>query len=60
MRKRVAGWRTYKGKNPHTDHVHVEFTRAGSQLQSLDAILIDVGIIRTGYDELQAALSGFA
>jgi len=58
--KKVAGKRRYDGKNPHTDHVHVEFTRQGSQLQALDAILIEVGIIRTGYDDLEKALGGFA
>jgi hypothetical protein len=54
--KQVAGKRKYDGKNPHTDHVHVEFTRDGSQLQSLEAILIEVGILRTGYDDLRGVL----
>ena len=54
--KKVAGKRKYNGKNPHTDHVHVEFTRAGSQYDTLDAILIEVGIIRTGLDDLQGVL----
>ena len=54
--KKVAGKRKYNGKNPHTDHVHVEFTRAGSQYVTLDEILIEVGIIRTGLDDLQGVL----
>ena len=54
--KKVAGKRKYNGKNPHTDHVHVEFTRAGSQHVTLDEILIEVGIIRTGLDDLQGVL----
>ena len=54
--KKVGGKRKYNGKNPHTDHVHVEFTRAGSQHVTLDDILIEVGIIRTGLDDLQGVL----
>jgi len=54
--KKVGGKRKYNGKNPHTDHVHVEFTRAGSQYVTLDEILIEVGIIRTGLDDLQGVL----
>jgi hypothetical protein len=54
--KRVAGKRKYTGENPHTDHVHVEFTRSGSQLQTLDAILVEVGIIRSGREDLGRSL----
>jgi len=57
--RQVAGKRKYEGKNPHTDHVHVEFTRQGSQLEALDAILIEVGVLRTGYDDLQKVLGNF-
>ncbi|MDR7276922.1 peptidoglycan-binding domain-containing protein [Catenuloplanes atrovinosus] len=28
------GWRTYTGSNPHTDHVHFSFSRAGASKQT--------------------------
>ncbi|MFI5843973.1 peptidoglycan-binding protein [Catenuloplanes sp. NPDC051500] len=28
------GWRTYTGSNPHTDHVHFSFSRAGAAKQT--------------------------
>jgi hypothetical protein len=55
--------RIYHGQNPHTDHLHVEFTRQGSQLsqqQMLNAILIEVGTIRTGIEDLQKKLGNLA
>jgi hypothetical protein len=60
VRRKVAGVRKYTGKNAHTDHVHVEFTHDGSQYQTLDEILIEVGIIRTGYDDLKPVLDHFS
>ena len=50
--------RGYHGQSAHTDHIHVEFTRDGSQFsekQLLRAILIDVGILRTGLEEIHQA-----
>lgn len=47
-----GGPRPYTGENPHTDHLHVEFTRAGSQVDLLHHILIDIAIIRTGLEDL--------
>ena len=55
--------RAYHGLNSHTDHLHVEFTRQGSQFSQqrmLNAILIDVGIIRTGIEDLQKKLGHLA
>jgi hypothetical protein len=52
-------WRHYSGVNPHTDHIHVEFTRDGSQLSVehlLNALLIEVGVLRTGIEDLQKSL----
>jgi hypothetical protein len=40
-------------KNPHTDHIHVEWTRDGSQLQRLDFLELQVSIVRQGIEELQ-------
>ena len=55
--------RPYHGQKPHTDHIHVEFTREGSQIsqqQMLNLILIDVGTIRTGIEDLQKKLGNLA
>jgi len=55
--------RRYHGVSPHTDHIHVEFTREGSQLDQqhlLNAILIDLGVLRTGIEDLQKSLRNFA
>jgi hypothetical protein len=35
-------------KNPHTDHIHVEFTRPGSQGTCLRFLETRIGIIRSG------------
>lgn len=45
----------YTGKNPHTDHVHVGFTRAGSQNTSFPLLMIRIAQIRTGLEELAGA-----
>ena len=45
----------YKGgapKNPHTDHLHIEWTRDGSQLQRLDFLELQVSILRQGIEEI--------
>jgi len=52
-------WRHYPGVNPHTDHIHVEFTREGSQLDVehlLNALLLEIGVLRTGIEDLQKGL----
>jgi len=48
-----GGPRAYTGANPHTDHIHVEFTRAGSQLSVLREIELEIAIIRTGIEDLR-------
>jgi hypothetical protein len=30
----AEGWRSYGGANPHTDHVHFSFSRAGALKQT--------------------------
>lgn len=48
--------RPYHGKRPHTDHVHVGFTRAGSQRTSFGALAGRLARIRAGMpDGFQAA-----
>ena len=46
----------YTGANPHTDHIHVGFTRAGSQQTDFPLMMVRVGIIFTGLGELDSAM----
>jgi hypothetical protein len=39
-------------KNPHTDHLHVEWARNGSQLQRLDFLELQISIARQGLEEI--------
>jgi hypothetical protein len=41
-------------KNPHTDHIHVEWTRDGSQLERLQFLELQVSIVRQGIEEMAA------
>ena len=51
----------YTGQNPHTDHVHVGFTRQASQQTSMPGILlIRIAMLRTGLEDLSNALSTYA
>ena len=47
-----GGPRRYTGSNPHTDHVHVSFTRAGSQAQPNLLITLLTGIRLDIYGEM--------
>jgi hypothetical protein len=42
-------------RNPHTDHIHVEWTRDGSQLDRLNFLELQVSIVRQGLEELAYA-----
>lgn len=44
--------RPYKGKSAHRDHIHVEFTRVGSQLAAFDLLKLRIAQLRTGLEEL--------
>jgi hypothetical protein len=46
------GIRTYHGVNPHTDHIHVEFTRAGSQLKAFRLLEMKIAQVRSGLEDL--------
>jgi hypothetical protein len=52
--------RPYHGHSPHTDHVHVAFTREGSQSTSFPRANLDIAILRTGVEELAKAQNGIA
>lgn len=50
----------YTGANPHIDHVHVGFTRVGSQRLDLTLLSFRIASIRTGLEELNAAFQRYA
>jgi hypothetical protein len=47
-------------KNPHTDHLHIEWTRDGSQLQRLDFLELQISILRQGIEDLAQQQRQFA
>lgn len=47
-----GGPRHYTGISPHTDHIHVAFSRDGSQRTSFPRTMLDIAILRTGYEDL--------
>jgi hypothetical protein len=51
----VGKYRNGALRNPHIDHIHVEFTRHGSQLKMFRVLQLRLDIIRGGLEEL----SGF-
>jgi flagellar protein FlgJ len=52
---RTRGEHRYAGQNPHTDHIHIEFTRPGSQLTVWHFLDLKVAQLRTGLEELSRA-----
>jgi flagellar protein FlgJ len=52
---RTKGQHAYHGQNPHTDHIHVEFTRPGSQSTIWPLLDMKVAQLRTGLEELSRA-----
>lgn len=40
-------------KNPHTDHIHIEWARDGSHLQRLQFLELQIGMLRGGIEDLQ-------
>src|SRR5262249_24654347 len=55
-----GGPRPYTGVSPHTDHIHVAFTREGSQRTTFPRTMLDIAILRTGYEDLARANSNIA
>jgi hypothetical protein len=54
---------SYRGVDPHTNHIHVGYTRDGSQKTAIPSkMMISVAILRTGLEDLarQAPGYGFA
>jgi hypothetical protein len=49
----------YGGVDPHTNHIHVGFTRAGSQSTRMPAkFMVRIGILRTNLEELGQPVGG--
>jgi hypothetical protein len=55
-----GGPRHYTGVHDHTDHIHVAFTRAGSQQTVFPRTMLDIAILRTGLEDLARANSNIA
>ena len=55
-----TGPKLYSGVNAHVDHIHVEFTREGSQAHILRAIDMDIARLRTGLEDLRKARQNIA
>jgi len=47
-----GGPRRYTGQNPHTDHIHLTFTRPGSQKTRFPKIELAIAIFRGGLSDL--------
>lgn len=47
-------------RNPHTDHIHIEWTREGSRLRQLQYLELQIAILRRGLEEVAASKQGFA
>jgi hypothetical protein len=47
-------------KNPHTDHIHVEWTRDGSLRERLAVLELEISIIRSGFEDLARSFQRFA
>jgi hypothetical protein len=54
---------TYQGVDPHSNHIHVGYTRVGSQKTAIPSkLMIGVAILRTGLEDFgqQSPGTGFA
>jgi len=47
-------------KNPHTDHLHIEWTRDGSQFERLNFLELQISIVRQGVEEIVRAQQNIA
>jgi hypothetical protein len=47
-------------KNPHTDHLHIEWTRDGSQLERLEFLELQISILRQGIEEIAKSQQNIA
>ncbi len=43
----------YTGHDPHTGHIHVDFTRDASQTSLMpNSLVVRIGVLRTGLEEI--------
>ncbi len=47
-------------RNPHTDHIHVEWTHDGSQLERLNFLELQIAILRSGFEDLSKSFRNLA
>jgi len=47
-------------RNPHTDHIHVEWTHPGSQLERLNFLELEISILRSGFEDLNKSFQRLA
>jgi hypothetical protein len=47
-------------RNPHTDHIHVEWTRDGSQLERLKFLELEIATLRSGFEDLSRRFQNLA
>ena len=52
--------RQYVGHSPHTDHIHVAFTREGSQQVTFGRTTMEIATLRSGLEDLTQAESDMA
>lgn len=50
----------HTGADPHTNHIHVGFTRAASQQIGFPVLSLMIAAIRTGLEELNSAFQNYA
>jgi hypothetical protein len=50
----------YVGLKPHVDHIHLGFTREGSQRTAFPLFIVKLGIFRTGLEDIRRAEKNLA
>ena len=56
----VGNYKNGAPRNPHTDHIHVEWTREGSQMDQLNFLELQIAIMRGGIEDLSKSLQNLA
>jgi hypothetical protein len=56
----IGSYSNGAAKNPHTDHIHVEWTHDGSQLERLKFLELQIAILRSGFEDLSKGSQNLA